>query len=203
VQAGLRLTAKDFHTDQGRALADTQLEQVKGIRQAALGKILQAIESGDDEVEWWREMVAALCENLPEARFMAEEIPGLGPTTASTIYAELGDPRRFRSAKAYAKATGLVPGLRESAGHRTPLGMSRAGSAPARWAFTRAVIACMRCRRGPGVNVKYWVLRRSQSRPKKKVIVAAARKMAEGVWRLFALGEEFDLARAFPRPATT
>jgi hypothetical protein len=49
--------------------------------------------------------------------------------------------------------------------------------------------------------VKYWVLRRSRGRPKKKVIVAAARKLAEGVWRLFALGEEFDLARAFPGPA--
>ncbi len=198
VQVGLRLTAKDIHTIEGRASAQVQLEQAKGIRRLALERILLAIEVGDDEVDWWREMVAALCENMPAAHFMAEEIPGLGPTTASTIYAELGDPRRFRSAKAYAKATGLVPGLRESAGHRTPMGMSRAGSAPARWAFTRAVIACMRCRHGAGVNVKYWVLRRSQGRPKKKVIVAAARKLAEGVWRLFALGECFDLARAFP-----
>lgn len=201
VQAGLRLTVKDFHTVEGRTRADAQVEEVMGVRRAALGKILLAIESGDDEVEWWREMVAELCEDLPEARFLAEEIPGLGPTTASTIYAELGDPRRFRSAKAYAKATGLTPGLRESAGHRTPMGMSRAGSAPARWAFTRAVIACMRCRRRPGVSVKYWVIRRSRGRPKKKVIVAAARKLAEGVWRLFARGEEFDLARAFPGPA--
>jgi transposase len=201
VQTGLRLTAKDFHTLEGRESAEVQLEQVKGIRQAALWRILLVIEAEDKEVDWWREMVAAQCENLPDAHFMAEEIPGLGPTTASTIYAELGDPRRFRNAKAYAKATGLTPGLRESAGHRTPMGMSRAGSAPARWAFTRAVIACMRCRRGPGVSVKYWVLRRSRGRPKKKVIVAAARKLAEGVWRLFALGEEFDLARAFPGPA--
>ena len=37
--------------------------------------------------------------------------------------------------------------------------------------------------------MKYWVLRRAKTRPKKKVIVAAARKLAEGVWRLFALGE--------------
>jgi len=200
VQAGLRLRVKDFHTIEGRASAQVQLDQVKGIRRIALERILHVIEVSDDEVDWWREMVAALCENLPDAQFMAKEISGLGPTTASTIYAELGDPRRFRSAKAYAKATGLTPGLRESAGHRTPMGISRAGSAPARWAFTRAVIACMRCRRGPGVSVKYWVLRRSRGRPKKKVIVAAARKMAEGVWRLFAMGEEFDLARAFPGP---
>ena len=77
-------------------------------------------------------------------------------------------------------------------------GMSRAGSRHARWALTRAVVACMRCKRGPGVNVKYWVLRRTRNRPKKPVSVAAARKLAEGIWRLFELGEEFDLAKAFP-----
>jgi hypothetical protein len=56
----------------------------------------------------------------------------------------------------------------------------------------------MRCKQGPGVNVKYWVLRRMQHRSKKAVYVAAARKLAEGIWRLFQLGEEFDLAKAFP-----
>ena len=198
VQVGLRLMAKDIHTVEGRSSARAKFEQTDGMRRAALERIFLSIEAGDDEVEWWRRQVAVVCESLPEVRFMAEEISGLGPITASVAYGELGDPRRFRSAKAYAKATGLTPAYRESGGYRTPMGMSRAGSAPARWAFTRAVIACMRCRHGPGRNVKYWVLRRSRHTPKKKVIVAAARKIAEGVWRLFALGEEFDLARAFP-----
>lgn len=77
-------------------------------------------------------------------------------------------------------------------------GMSRAGSRHARWALTRAVVACARCKRGPGVSVSRWVLRRLRHKAKKPVYVAAARKLAEGIWRLFELGEEFDLARAFP-----
>lgn len=198
VQEGLRLTVKDFHTTEGRSTAQSRLKEVEGIRRMALERLLRSIEEGDAEVEEWRRVVQDACERLPVVQAMAESISGMGPITAATVYGELGDPTRYRSAKAYAKATGLAPGYRESGGHRTPMGMSRAGSAPARWAFTRAVIACMRCRRGPGRNVKYWVLRRAKTRPKKKVIVAAARKLAEGVWRLFALGEEFDLAKAFP-----
>ena len=46
--------------------------------------------------------------------------------------------------------------------------------------------------------MRQWIEERGRHKPKRKVIVAAARKLAEGVWRLFALGEAFDLARAFP-----
>jgi transposase len=198
VQMGLRLKTKNLHTEEGRAAAWSRLELLEGMRRVAVERILRSVEAGDEEVEGWRRLADELCKGLPLVQTLSKEIDGLGPVTASIIYAELGDPRRFHSAKAFAKATGLVPGLRESAGRRAPIGISRAGSASARWAFTRAVIACMRCKGGAGRNVKYWVLRRSGSRPKRKVIVAAARKMAEGVWRLFALGEEFDLARAFP-----
>jgi transposase len=198
VQAGLRLLAKNIHTVEGRSQARSQLEKAEGMRRMALERLLRAIEVGDEEVAAWRHEAEEACERLPVVRDLEKGITGLGPVTAAVVYAELGDPRRFRSAKAYAKATGLTPGYRESGGRRTPEKMTREGSAAARWAFTRAVIACLRCRRSPGVQVKYWVLRRCRHRPKRKVIVAAARKLAEGVWRLFALGEEFDLARAFP-----
>jgi hypothetical protein len=77
--------------------------------------------------------------------------------------------------------------------------ITRHGSRLGRWALTRSVLACMRCKKGPGVQVKAWVLKQvSRQKAKRKVIVAAARKMAEGVWRLFAWGEAFDLRRAFP-----
>lgn len=198
VQEGRRLTARDIHTVAGRAMARSRIEEFSGMRRAALERLLTSIEEGDAEVASWRSEVASLCTDIVPVQMMSDGIPGLGPITSAVVYAELGDPRRFRSAKAYGKATGLAPGLRESAGHRAPMGMSRAGSSASRWAFTRAVISCMRCRRGAGVQVRNWVLRRSRSQAKKKVIVAAARKIAEGVWRLFALGECFDLSRAFP-----
>ncbi len=199
-QEGLRVRERNFHAVHAREAARARFEEVEGMRRAALERILAAIEVADEGIAWWREQVEVLCRDLPAVQTMVEEMPGFGPVIASLVYGELGDPRRFKSAKAYACATGLVPGYRESGGHRTPMGMSRAGSGRARWAFTRAVISCLRCRTGPGVSVKYWVLRRCRAKPKRKVIVAAARKLAEGIWRLFNYGEGFDLAQAFPGP---
>jgi transposase len=197
-QEGLKIGRTSFHSEAARDQAAELARSRSGARRWALEHLISQIEVLDEEVEWWRERVREICDELPQVKAMEKEIPGIGPETAAIVYGELGDPTRYRSAKAYASATGLVPGFRISGGRSTRTGMSRAGSRHARWALTRAVIACMRCKRGPGVSVKYWVLRRIRFRPKRTVYVAAARKLAEGIWRLFALGEEFDLSRAFP-----
>lgn len=170
------------------------------IREPALtlASLLRRIELQDQEIDYWRAEIQERSKSFPEIKAMQDAIPGVGPETAAVVFAELGSPSRYRNAKAFARATGLTPGFRESGGRKTAVKMSRAGSRHARWALTRAVVACMRCKRGAGVSVKYWVLRRTRHEPKKKVYVAAARKIAEGIWRLFELGESFDLSRAFP-----
>jgi len=56
----------------------------------------------------------------------------------------------------------------------------------------------MRCRKEAGMQIKAWMHNRlAKGKNKRKTIVAAARKLAEGVWRLLAWGETFDLKRAF------
>jgi len=114
------------------------------------------------------------------------------------VVAELGDPRQYHSAAAYTKATGLTPGYRESGGRRRGGVITREGSAHARWALTRAILSCRRCKSGTGWLVSQWVeKRRRRGKSLKATMVAAARKLAEGIWRLANWGEEFDLARAF------
>ncbi len=129
-----------------------------------------------------------------------EEMPGMKTVIAGLVYGELGSPKRFRSAKAYAKATGMTPGRRTTGNKTQMLPIPREGSRLARWALTRSIIACTRCtKKAAGVQVKKWVEKQvARHKPKRKVIVAAARKLAEGVWRLITSGETFDLKRAFP-----
>ncbi|MEN8152371.1 MAG: IS110 family transposase [Planctomycetota bacterium] len=195
---GVKISTNDFHTKAVRRQAAEVAHSIPGARGDALRRLLRRIESLDEEVGYWEAKVTKLCRDQPEVQTMRKEIPGIGPVIAAIVYAELGDPSRYRSAKAFACATGLVPNYRESGGRKMPAKMSRAGSRHARWALTRAIIGCSRCKRGPGVMVTRWVNRRLRHRPKKHVRVAAARKLAEGIWRLFSLGEEFDLAKAFP-----
>jgi transposase len=203
-QAGESLKRKNWHASKlGRAEAKELIGKMKGERVLALRELLRQIQRLGREVLYWRSRVDALAAHLPAVKIISQEMPGFGPIIASTVVAELGSPQRFHNQKAYAKSTGLTPGYRESGGKGAQVGITRQGSSHARWAFTRAVIGCMRSKRDPwGVQIRKWIELRAQYKPKRKLIVAAARKLAEGVWRLFALGEVFDLARAFPVRAT-
>jgi transposase len=197
-QDGKQIPGSDFHTKAARREAKNLAETSKGMRGAALQSLLTQIEFLDEAIKEWRKRSNQLSQAFEEIATIQKFLPGIGPIIAATIYGELGDPRRFYSAKAYAKATGLTPGNRESGGKRAAACISRTGSSLARWAFTRAIISCMRATKGPGLAVRTWAQHRARRQPKKKVYTAAARKIAEGVWRLFVYGECFELKRIFP-----
>jgi transposase len=200
-QAGCSVP-KNWHASKvGRDKAAAVVDTVTGERQRALRMLMKQIKKLAAQVKHWRGRMEALSAALPQVKTMIDNLPGFGLIIAGTATAELGPPQRFYAARAYAKATGLPPGYRESGGKKEVTTMTREGSRHARWAFTRAIISCMRCKKGVGAQIKMWVQERSKHKPKKKVIVAAARKLAEGTWRLFALGEAFDLAKAFPTQA--
>lgn len=197
-QAGLSVP-KNWHTSKIRRQAAREvLRKVTGERGRAVLILVKQIGQVGRQMLYWRARVAELAQAFPAVQAMQQEMPGFGLIVSTLALAELGEPRRFHNQKAYAKATGLTPGYRESGGHSTLTRITRQGSRHARWAFTRAVIACLRCKSGVGFQIRQWVEQRARHKPKKKVVVAAARKLAEGVWRLFALGEAFNLASAFP-----
>jgi transposase len=151
-------------------------------------------------IQVWEQEIEKMVQGWDEVAVLEKEMPGVGTTLASVIVAESGPITRFRNAKAYGRYTGLTPSERSSAG-KTQFGkISREGNSQLRWALTQAVTACLRTRRGPGVAVRNWVRAREQRLGRcKKAIVAAARKLAEAIWRLFELGECFDLERIFGR----
>jgi transposase len=192
---------KGWHTSElKRAVAKQLLETIPGVRGEALRDLYAEIESLSARIAKWTQIVSKLCLAFPEIRVLMTELPGMKTVLAGLVYGELGSPKRFRSAKAYAKATGMTPGRRKSGGKVQAVSITREGSRLERWALTRSIVACTRCtKKAAGVQVKKWVEKQvARHKPKRKVIVAAARKMAEGVWRLIAWGEVFDLKRAFP-----
>lgn len=205
-QLGLGFSASDWASIKGRsqiAALVAAVEQNHATRGESVARLWRRIESMDEEVDHWRKRGDALSSSFAEIKVLHEQLPGVGPQIAAVIWSELGDPARYRSAKSYAKATGLTPGYRESGGRKSSQKITRMGSAHVRWALTRAVLACTRCTKDPGgLAVRHWLEHAQKRKPKKAAIVAAARKLAEAVWRLFALGEAFDLTRAFGRPPT-
>jgi transposase len=197
-QLGHRVPKEWPRSQVKRNTVQALLQALQGTMALALKRLYLQILRLSREIRFWAGEVQRLSQSFADLKLLIQEIPGLGRVTAATVYAELGNPRRFKNEKAYAKSTGLTPGYRISAGKPAGGSITRAGSAAARWALTQAAMACLRCKRGAGAQVRQWLERRFQHRAKKRVVVAAARKLAEGVWRLFALGECWELERAFP-----
>ncbi len=197
-QLGLKVPARWYLSKCGRKTMSELLKTIKDERGKALRMLLKTVAFLSKQRMYWKAELKELAAKLPAVKVISENMPGMAEVISATVYGELGDPQRFYNQKAYSKGTGLTPGYRKSAGRESKVGITRQGSALARWALTSAAICCMKCKRGPGLAVRRWIEHQSQYKLKKKVIVAAARKLAEGIWRLFALGEVFDLEKAFP-----
>lgn len=200
MQRGVRLPKQWWTSKVKQKVVRGEILKLRGTLRRAVQKLRRQILSLGKDRRYWEKVMKHLTKELPDVEVIQEGMPGLKEITAAIAYGELGDPRRFRSAKAYAKATGLTPQNRSSGGKKQRGRITKEGSLHARWAFTRAVVACLRSKKGAGVVLGDWVRHRMRNKPKKMVLVAAARKLAEGVWRLFQYGEVFDLKRAFPRP---
>ena len=173
-------------------------EEVGGERAHALRAGLDEIEQAGAVIATWDKRVAAIAKDLPAVRAIEQHMPGAGVVLASTIVAESGPMERFHTAKAFGKYTGLTPSERSSGGRTQQGGISREGSAYLRWALTQMAMACTRCKHGAGLAAGDWI-RKKQKRMgcKGKARCAAARKLAESIWRLFAYGECFDAGRPF------
>jgi transposase len=59
-------------------------------------------------------------------------VPGIGPLTASTLVASVGDAKSFRNGRQLAACLGLVPRQRSSGGKNVLLGISKHGDTYAR-----------------------------------------------------------------------
>ena len=197
-QIGRTVPTRTLRTIKARRFVREVAAELPGERGHALTLALREVEYQEKVIAEWEVRIAAIAEELPEVHAIEEHMPGAGRILAAAIVAESGPIRRFRTPKAYGGYTGLTPTDRSTGGRTIHGGIDRAGSPHLRWALTQMAMACLRTRRGPGVAVGNWI-RAKQKRMsiKGKARCAAARKLAESIWRLFHYGECFDPARPF------
>jgi transposase len=184
---------------EGRACLSEALAGLSGARREIVSEHTGDLDRLCERIAKWEKRIEELVKDLPDVQALQREIPGVGAVLGAAIYAETGSLRRFVSAKQLGGYTGFAPSDRSSAGKTRHGAMDRQGSPFLRWALVQAVIACTRSRHGAGKAVGDWVRKRyARMGIKKRAQCAAARKLAETMWRLFHYGECFDAARAFP-----
>jgi len=115
-------------------------------------------------------------------------IPGIGVYSAMVLLSEIGEIQRFRTAKSLYSYAGLVPRIRESAGHKSHLGISRCGSPRLRWIMVEAAHTAQRyC----PAAARYFERLRKRKHPH-VARVALARKLLGAVFALLRDGVCFD-----------
>lgn len=125
-----------------------------------------------------------------EARAILASIPLIGPVTTDVVLSELGDWRRFRSARAVTDFAGLAPGIRESAGKRHNLSITKEGSRLLRWALIEA--AWRLATRSPRWRRMYERLQQNTG-SKKKAIVGVARRLLSVMFSMLQSGQTYRL----------
>lgn len=182
----------DLFSRSGRAfLAQVELDpagdELRERWLTMVGRIDEQIDASDRALrtlaatERWREQTERL-----------RTMPGVGPVTALTVLAELGDIHRFRSRAAVANYAGLVPILRESNGAGYRGGITRRGPALLRAMLVQA--AWVSIRRVPAyASLHRRISERSNSQ---KAVTAVARRMLEDLWTMLRKKETFRYARA-------
>lgn len=183
----LRPARLDLFAKQGRDyLASLTLD---GAGRRALDASLSCIDHLDGQL---KESTKALLIEGKRPRWakplaVLQSIPGVGPITALTILAELGDAERFASRAAVANYAGLAPIVRDSNETRGRGGISHRGSTHLRAVLMEAAWT------GAGKAPQYADLfaRVASRRGKQVAITAVARRILEDAWTLWRKGEPF------------
>jgi transposase len=130
-----------------------------------------------------------------------QEIPGIGPHTAATIRAELGDVTRFGRVDEVVAYAGLDPRTRQSGAFVGQKQLSKRGPGALRHALYLAAFVAARC--VPEWRVRYERLL-ARGRAKKEAYTILARALLRVIYHLLRTGEAYDPALLNQSsPATT
>ncbi|MDZ7693607.1 MAG: IS110 family transposase [Balneolaceae bacterium] len=122
------------------------------------------------------------------------EVPGLGKVGAWTILAEIGDIRRFPSAKQFVSYCRLVPGATDSGGSHRHKSGNKDGNTYLRAAFGQAAVSAYTHYKV--VKKFYRKITRRSGRPVARAVVA--KEPTKGVWYMLTRNEQYKGCKGQP-----
>jgi transposase len=119
-----------------------------------------------------------------------EQIPGVGPITASALVASIGDARNFKNGRQLAAWLGLVPKQHSSGGKTRLQGISKRGDSYLRTLLVHGARAVVKsAERKPEQHV--WLSKLMDRSHNNIATVAQANKNARVIWALMAHEQKF------------
>jgi len=183
----------------GRAAAGAALPAGLAAACADLAAQLTAVQARIAGLE--AELVR-VAEPLPPYRLL-RTIPGIGPTVAAILLAEIGDIGWYTHFAQLRKLAGLDI-VRQQSGQWAGTGrISKAGRALLRWALYQAALGAART---PAGRARLAALRAKRAGDRFaffKATVELAAKLLRTVWGVWRSGRPYDPGRALGTPAPT
>jgi transposase len=173
------------------------LELAEPIEHRRMALLLEEGALYQRQVEVLTDELARVAVDQNAVRIL-QSVPGIDYVLALTILAEVGDVKRFPNRKKFAAYCGLVPKNRDSGEKVGVHAKLRHGNQRLKWAFSVAVQALLKTKRGPFV-VQFRRLEKRVGRP--KALMALAHRLSftvYGIWKTGRLYEEVS-ARLYDR----
>ena len=159
--------------------------------QAAFDALRAVLERIQAEIRALSRRIDALPRQEAEIRTLVAMLPRIGAQSAATLRAEIGDARRFRTARAVAAYGGLVPTVAQSGDVAHHGRLTKQGNRELRWILSQWAVRLISF----DPLVADWAARKGRRMHRNKVRMALARRLLVGVWITLSRGEVFDLRR--------
>jgi transposase len=159
---------------------------LSGMSRELFARLLEHFRHLDAQVQALEAQIKAWHREDAASRRL-EQIPGIGPLTASALVASIGDARNFKNARQLSAWLGLVPRQCSSGGKPTLLGISKRGDVYLRTLLIHGARSTLRHAK-PGD----WGAALAERRNQNLAAVALANKNARIVWALLAHGRNFQ-----------
>lgn len=120
-----------------------------------------------------------------------QQIPGVGPITASALAASVGDARQFEDGRQMAAWLGLVPRQHSSGGKSVLLGITKRGDKYLRTLLIHGARAALLSYHRHPARMPQWVHQLLQRKHPNVVCVAMANRTARVAWAMLSRGEDY------------
>lgn len=147
----------------------------------SLNKYLNTHDYLGEQVKEAEKKIESVAASNEEMKLLLT-IPGVSYFSALTMMAEIGDVKRFPSAKHLQGYAGLVPSTYASGDKIVHGRITKQGSRWLRWIMIEIAHKQQRCKRKPGLG--WYYLKIKKNKGSKTAAVATARKLLAVTWRM-------------------
>jgi transposase len=171
-------------------LLEEAQEELPGVFRELIAGLLERLKEVDRQVKEMEVQIQRWHRSNALSRKL-EQIPGIGPITASALVAAIGQAKNFTNGRQLAAWLGLVPKQHSTGGKTHLLGISKRGDTYLRTLLIHGARAVIRhAERKPDMHG--WLHKLLARRNKNVAAVALANKNARIVWALLAHDREFE-----------